>query len=286
MSRTIPQSLTYASSAQLYAIAISDAIPTQTRQRLVLSDAQTVFLEHQFHDNSHPTLEERQRLAFQTDMEVNSITSWFQNKRKASSRRRAQNIATSKRNSNTSTTTTMTTRRKSKSKASSASSRRSSTSSASTSTSTSTSSSASRRPSLDRVASRSELRAPTPRTPSRRHNPHGPLWVNMASSPIGPPSSPLGPEFIDFLQGQQTRSLEWACARRRLAVRDDVDDLPGLMEDASGDTDVELDEAVTPPSSCDASWTGYGGSVEAYKGGEPDDETMKAALALCGLMRG
>ncbi|KAJ7786383.1 homeodomain transcription factor [Mycena metata] len=282
MSPTIPQSLTYASSAQLYALAISDAIPTQIRQRLALSPAQTVLLEDRFKDNSHPTLEERQRLAFQTDMEVNSITSWFQNKRKASSRRRAQNIATSKKNSNTSTT--MTTRHQTKAKSSSsASSRRSSTSS--TSTSTSTSSSASRRPSLDRVASRSELRAPTPRTPSRRHNPHGPLWANMASSPIGPPSSPLAPEFVDFLEGQQTRSLEWACARRRLAVRDDdVDDLPGLMEDASGgDTDVEVEEAVTPPSSCDSSWASSG---DPYKGGEPDDETMKAALALCGLMRG
>ncbi|KAJ7169939.1 homeodomain transcription factor [Mycena filopes] len=266
MSSTI-----YASSAQLY--AISDAIPTQVRRRL--SDAQSASLEQSFHHNSHPTLEERQRLAIQTDMEVNSITSWFQNKRKADSRRRAQNISTSKNSATTSS-------RHSKTKTTSSSSRRSSTSS----TSTSTSSSASSRPSLDRVASRSELRAPTPRTPSRRHNPHGPLWANMASSPIGPPSSPLGPDYVDFFQGQQNRSLEWACARRRLAGKDDDAermDLPGLVQDTSGDTDVEVEEAVTPPSSCDSSWSGC---VDVHKGGEPDDETMKAALALCGLMHG
>jgi hypothetical protein len=110
----------------------------------------------------------------------------------------------------------------------------------------------------------------------------------MASSPIGPPSSPLTRDYVEFGQGQHTRTLEWACARRRLAGKDEDLDLevPELFHDA-GDTDVEVEEAATPPSSCDSSWTGdIEGKRTVLKGGEPDDEMMKAALALCGLMRG
>ncbi|KAJ7619087.1 homeodomain transcription factor [Mycena polygramma] len=265
-------------------LAVSDTTSTYTRPRF--SDAQVVFLEQLFHTNTHPTLEERQRLAIHTDMEVNSVTSWFQNKRKSTSRRRTrtQDIA-----STTKKSTSTTTRRSSKS---SASSRASSTPTSSTSTSTS----ASRRPSLDRVASRSELRVMAPRTPSRRrHDPRAPLWANMASSPTAPPSSPFARDYVEFGQGHSTPTLEWACARRRLTGvnEEDVDALPELLED-SGDTDVEVDEARTPPASCDSSWTGNvkgeksvkGKKNLTSKGGEPDDEMMGAALALCGLMRG
>jgi len=77
------------------------------------------------------------------------------------------------------------------------------------------------RPSLDRVASRSELRAAAPRTP-RRANPTGAIWDNMPSSPLVPPISPPAREFIE-LGGKNTktrRTLEWACAAARLADKD------------------------------------------------------------------
>ncbi|KAJ7487663.1 homeodomain transcription factor [Mycena galericulata] len=252
-------------SSELYALATSDAACTRTRKRL--TNAQLVVLEHLFHNTSHPTMEARELLARQVDMEIKAVTIWFQNKRRTTSRHARNNIATTKNSTIT------------HSKTSSATSRASS---------KSTSTSASRRPSLDRVASHSELRAPAPRTPSRRHkfNPHAPLWENMASSPIVPPSSPLARDFVEFGQAQRTQTLEWACARRRLAGTDDDAGVPALVYDAGGDTDVEdIEEAVTPPSSCDSSWTSsVGPKTTALQ--EPDEDTMKAALALCGLMRG
>ena len=76
-------------------------------------------------------------------------------------------------------------------------------------------------PSLDRVASRSELRVAAPRTPSRRHNPSGAIWENMPSSPLAPPVSPPPQEFIDFGKNTRTRrTLEWACAAARVAEKD------------------------------------------------------------------
>lgn len=82
------------------------------------------------------------------------------------------------------------------------------------------------RPSLDRVASRSELRAAAPRTPSRRPAapaPDGgpPIWDAMLSSPLAPPISPPAREFIDFGNNAKTRrTLEWACAAARVADKD------------------------------------------------------------------
>jgi hypothetical protein len=90
-----------------------------------------------------------------------------------------------------------------------------------TSPSLSTTSKSTSCPSLDRVASRSELRVAAPRTPSRRHNPSGTIWENMPSSPIAAPISPPPQEFIDFGKNTRTRrTLEWACAAARVAEKD------------------------------------------------------------------
>ncbi|KAJ7631030.1 hypothetical protein FB45DRAFT_917248 [Roridomyces roridus] len=135
----------------------------------------------------------------------------------------------------------------------------------------------SRRPSLDVVASRSELPLP-PRTP-RHHkfNPHAPLWAHMLSSPPGPASSPHG-HSTSYGKG----SLEWACARRRrVPGNEDEENLPGLLEDVAGDTDVDS-EIQTPPSSNSSQRSGDKSAMLQ----EPDEEMMKAALALCGLMHG
>jgi hypothetical protein len=119
----------------------------------------------------------------------------------------------------------------------------------------------------------------------------------MPSSPLGPHFSPPAREFVEFGKEQRTRTLEWACARRRLAGKDERGGgLPGLISDDEDATDVESDEAVTPPSTwgeSDSRWTATTDGKAALKPedavlipGEPDDDTMKAALALCGLMRG
>ena len=99
----------------------------------------------------------------------------------------------------------------------------------------------------------------------------------MASSPIAPPSSPLTRDYVDFGRGQRTRSLEWACARRRLTTKHE-EIIPELLHDVGDDTDVEVEEAVTPPRSR------TDGMRPASKGREHDEETMKAAMTLCDLM--
>jgi len=107
----------------------------------------------------------------------------------------------------------------------------------------------------------------------------------MASSPIAPPSSPFARDYVEFGRGQRTHTLEWACARSRLTAKDE-EAIPDLFNDLGDDTDVEVEEAVTPPSSCDSSWTGdIEGKHTLPKGAEPDEDTMKAAMALCDLMR-
>ncbi|KAJ7472271.1 homeobox-domain-containing protein [Mycena galericulata] len=308
LSRTssVTSTATNTSSDDLYATFISESADTTSRRtRKRFTNAQLTMLEQLFHQNSHPSREQREMCARSCNMEVKSVTIWFQNKRQTERRttlasgrvpppviikhhhRRAPSPAPSH----------------SPSMASAASSRSRSTT---TSTSASSTSSASRRPSLDCIASRSELRAPAPRTPSRRHDPRAPLWENMPSSPLGPQFSPPAREFVAFGEEQMTRTLEWACARRRLKGRGagagagvGVGAVPGLSSDDEDATDVEPHEAVTPPGTWgegDARWVAAKGgivatttttnSVHAGRTQEPDDDTMKAALALCGLMRG
>ncbi|KAJ7853548.1 homeodomain transcription factor [Mycena olivaceomarginata] len=292
LSRTssVTSTGTSTSSDDLYATFINESTDATTRRtRKRFTNAQLMMLEQLFHQNSHPSREQRESVARSANMEVKSVTIWFQNKRQterrttlASGRVLPTVIINSSRDSY----------------------------------------SYSRPPSphlhlrlappsLDCVASRSELRAPAPRTPSRRHNPHAPLWENMPSSPVGPQFSPPARDYVEFGQDQRTRTLEWACARRRLKGKAERSErggsssggererraaaLPSLTSDDEN-TDVETDEtheAVTPPSTWsggDARWSGASGKDVAVKSAasrvEPDDDTMKAALALCGLMRG
>ncbi|KAJ7176620.1 homeodomain transcription factor [Mycena filopes] len=281
---------TNTSADDLYATFISESTdPTSRRTRKRFTNAQLTMLEQLFHQNSHPSREQREAVAKSANMEVKSVTIWFQNKRQTE---RRTTLASGRVpppviiHSSRATYHRVPSPVQSPSMASSASS---------------TSTSASKRPSLDCVASRSELRAPAPRTPSRRHNPHAPLWENMPSSPVGPQFSPPPRDYVEFGLDQRTRTLEWACARRRLVGKADRGlALPGLANDE--DTDVESDEAVTPPSTWgdgDARWVGShakgAGTEEKQKQvaavavtrtAEPDDDTMRAALALCGLMQG
>ncbi|KAK7050441.1 homeobox domain-containing protein [Favolaschia claudopus] len=284
---------TNTSSDDLYATFINestDAITRRTRKRF--TNVQLTMLEDLFHRHSHPSREQRESIARSANMELKSVTIWFQNKRQTERRTTLASgrvMPTVIINNGNNTYPRPPSPMRSPSMASSASS-------------ASTSTSASRRPSLDSVASRSELRAPAPRTPSRRHNAHAPLWENMPSSPVGPQFSPPAHEYVEFGQEHRTRTLEWACARRRLKDKAERSlARPGLIRDDE-DTDVEPEEAVTPQSTwgeSDARWNHVNTGREAGKKeeqpsrpmamathDEPDDDTMKAALALCGLMRG
>jgi hypothetical protein len=111
-------------------------------------------------------------------------------------------------------------------------------------------SSLARRPTLETMARRSELRTAPPRTPTKRPDSTKSLWDNMPSSPLAPPSPPEQ-EFVQF--GMGTQSLEWACAAARLVGKRSGSAAPPRRDD-DGDDDDETDEeevheAITPKAS-------------------------------------
>lgn len=163
--------------------------------------------------------------------EIKSVTIWFQNKRqterKSAANTNTLNTGHTSSNAMPNTAGTMHTF------SINGMSRTTSPSLSATSKGTSNSSC----PSLDRVASRSELRVAAPRTPSRRHNPSGAIWDNMPSSPLAPPVSPPPQEFIDFGKNTRTRrTLEWACAAARVAEKDGHSSVMNPGPDTSSST--------------------------------------------------
>jgi len=214
---------------------------------------------------------DRDTSGFYIYREVKSVTIWFQNKRQTERKvalHNSTNITHNVRDVAHSSSSPFT--------------------SGMTSRSTSSSSS---RPSLDNVASRSELRVPAPHTPSRRRHPNTTLWDNMLSSPLAPPTSPPAREYVEFGKNQRTRTLEWACAAARLAEKDggvhSRDE--GEMLDLGEETEDDIDEAITPACTWeggDTRWTTEpGGRMTVLHKGVQDDDMMRAALALCGLGR-
>ncbi|KAF8079144.1 homeodomain transcription factor [Lyophyllum atratum] len=243
----------------------------RTRKRF--TNDQLTMLENLFHQNSHPSREERDAVAKLGGMETKSVTIWFQNKRQTE-RKVALNNATNGGRSHSQPSSsiplTATTSRPS-------------------------------RPSLDRVASRSELLMPPPRTPTRQHDPKAAIWDNMPSSPIAAPFSPPMREYVDFGKTQRSkRTLEWACAAARLSDRhggsSSARSRPRRGEkerererEKMDLTDDEPDEAITPPGTLgggDIRWTTEPeGKMASLEKGVDDDDMMKAALTLCGLGR-
>ncbi|TFK42077.1 hypothetical protein BDQ12DRAFT_710389 [Crucibulum laeve] len=271
-------------------VSTSTVNASSRRTRKRFTNAQLTMLENLFHQNSHPSREDRENVAKAGGMEIKSVTIWFQNKRQ--------------------------TERKASSNGNSVSANRAMPRRMSSPTfpsGLSNSSSSSSRPSLDHVASRTELRNHAPRTPNRRQNPTAAIWDNMPSSPLGPPVSPPAREYVEFPKSRRT--LEWACAAARLADKEGI--IPSkshgghqhrrhqhqsrgrTKERSRGDdqmdmdvTDDELEEAITPTSTWgreDPRWTVEpGGAYRAsnlFPKGVEDDDMMKAALALCGLGR-
>ncbi|KAF8633584.1 hypothetical protein AX15_001377 [Amanita polypyramis BW_CC] len=280
-----------------------NTVSRRTRRRF--TSMQLAMLESLFHQNSHPSREEREAVAKAGGMEVKSVTIWFQNKRQTE--RRVALL-----NSSDATRALVST-----------------TSLASTRTHSPTYSTTSPRPSLDRIASRTELRTSTPRTPTRRRDPGANLWDNMPSSPIASPVSPPLLEYVGQAKNQRgRRSLEWACAAARLAEKEGIsfsNTYPRRTrtkeqrshhhhhhhrhhrrhhhhrQNRSTKVDADLteeepEEIITP----NGSWTNDDdrwiarpdGAMQAAippvlkssQGGQ-DDDVMRAAEALCGLGR-
>ncbi|KAG9308966.1 homeobox-domain-containing protein [Chiua virens] len=326
----------------------SDDTARRTRKRF--SSVQLMMLEQLFHQTSHPTREERDAVAQAAGMyvyyfsisldatdartrEMKSVTIWFQNKRQTE-RKVALHHATNQPPDGhrgvpfplPSSSSPLLAYASPPTHAIRPHTR---TLSASLSTSSLHIHTPRRkitpprpRPSLDRIATRSESRLPPPRTPTKPHNPRASLWDNMPSSPLAPPASPPSRDLVEFMGS--TRTLEWACAAARLADKEGrrpcdlghahADGRHPNHEREGDETEEDDHEAVTPEGSLGAlgaaRWQGGKGvtrtrprlpppefaptsastvmgtwTPKGDKGGLQDDDMMRAALALCGLGR-
>ncbi|KAI9569406.1 homeobox-domain-containing protein [Boletus coccyginus] len=306
------QSSTLSRTSSAASISSDDAA-RRTRKRF--TSVQLMMLEQLFHQSSHPTREEREAVAQAAGMEMKSVTIWFQNKRQTERKvalHHATNQPTEAHRAASFPIPSSSPSALSASTSSSATShpiRTPHTRTLSTSHSHSAHAHTPRRkitpprprPSLDRVATRSESRLPPPRTPTRPHNPRASLWDNMPSSPLAPPSSPPSGDLIQFMG---SRTLEWACAAARLAGKEgrrqphaserdegrdrdrdgekDGDELGG----AGDDTEEDDVEAVTPEGSLGASdvarWRGAHARVRPRLTFPSAPETMPGSVSTDG----
>ncbi|KAG7091257.1 hypothetical protein E1B28_010306 [Marasmius oreades] len=294
-------------SSSLTSVASDDAQADAARSRRKrFSNVQTMILENMYRHNSRPSRQERETLSKAGQIDVKSVTIWFQNKRQlerksASHRVEGKLHHHSKRHSDNS--------RHSHSRPRSPVSR-----SPSLPVPLSSSFPPTVRPSLERVASRSELALPPePQTPKRspctvtgRGN--LPIWECMPSSPPGPLESPPARDFVEFGKLKRSITLEWACARRRMAEKEGGARAVGEEEEEGDEVDRIMSEKARAkmfnlPSKrrLERSVTWTMGDVrkvsairepsslrrsESYNQQQDDDDVMRAALVLCGLGRG
>ncbi|KZT27516.1 homeobox-domain-containing protein [Neolentinus lepideus HHB14362 ss-1] len=283
---------------------VSSESTRRTRKRF--THEQLAMLEQLFHKCSHPTRQQREALADQAGMQIRSVTIWFQNKRQSERKVALRNSTNTYRPHPSSDTANALKSSKS-------------ISSASRSNSRSRPCAPSRNLSLDNIASRTELRIQPPSTPTRRPNPrpNATLWDSMLSSPIQSPSSPQREyQYIEFGKAKDNsnkKTLEWACAVARLASKkqqltggcafslreepEEEDTETQCSKSSAGDMDVdddltdeEVHEALTPNDSF-----GFEEELPNGRGQKKDqsidevlahdEDTMRAALALCGLGR-
>ncbi|KAJ3839249.1 homeodomain transcription factor [Lentinula raphanica] len=246
----------------------TESITSSRRTRKRFNNVQLMMLENLFHHSPHPSRQERETLAKAGNMETKSVTIWFQNKRQLERKGSSATLDTQ--------------------------SRRSSPSSAPYTFAPASSQPLVARPSLDRVASRSELPQSSPRTPSRHRDPARPIWEAMPSSPSFPVMSPSAKDYVEFGKLTRTRTLEWACARRRLAAKSgdnleeddemEEDDMIAHRKSVYSRTDSST-RSVSTVSEKEGRMLDVSADVEpagkVYPGVEED--MLKAALALCGL---
>ncbi|KAJ4470954.1 homeodomain transcription factor [Lentinula aciculospora] len=254
-------SKSFSRSSSMTSVESLDDTASSRRTRKRFNNVQLMMLENLFHHNSHPSRQERETVAKAGSMEIKSVTIWFQNKRQMERKGPASSSADRSRSSPSSVPYTF------------------------------APATLVVRPSLDRIASRSELPQSTPRTPTRQRDPARPIWEAMPSSPSFPVTSPPAKDYVEFGKLTRTRTLEWACARRRLAAKSG----DSLAEDDDEDNTVTFRKPILARSDSSTSTAsiiseeGHRGrrDIDAVGDVYPDIEAdmFKAALALCGLGR-
>ncbi|KAF9256750.1 hypothetical protein L218DRAFT_1081220 [Marasmius fiardii PR-910] len=297
-------------SSSLTSVASDDADAARSRRKR-FSNVQTMMLENMYRHNPRPSRQERETLSKAGQLDIKSVTIWFQNKRQSerksvSHRVEGNQLPNQRRTSSGSS-------RHSRSPPVDQRSR-------SLPVPLSSSFPPAVRPSLERVASRSELtQPPEPQTPKRRlctatGQNNLPLWECMPSSPPLPLESPPPRDFVEFGKLKRSVTLEWACARRRMAEK--VGEAKAMNEEEEEDDEVDkimsekarakekmfdssskrkLERSVTwtmgevrkAPASRVPSGLRRSDSYNYPQQQEEDnDDVMRAALVLCGLGRG
>ncbi|OJA19580.1 putative protein 12 [Rhizopogon vesiculosus] len=226
---------------------------------------------------AHPTRDQRLALAAEFDMELKSVTNWFQNKRQTEKRKSLVWNENNPPKLDTPQSRRLTHRYTKRSLSSFP-------------------------VSLDKIAQLTERpslpssppianRAPfTPRTPNvRTQSPTSPseLWKHIPSSPVIPPSSPGAEEArlaVLPLRSKTWRSLEWACLKARRDRRvPGEDDLPSLSSLSHGDgSDDGSYEVHTPASSVNLDLSPKNLFSDSSKCRQSED--VEAAMTLLGFM--
>ncbi|KAJ8076783.1 hypothetical protein PM082_001206 [Marasmius tenuissimus] len=217
------------------------------------SHAQTMMLENMYKHNSRPSRQERETLSKAGQIDIKSVTIWFQNKRQSE-----RKVARAALEGSHHQQQQQRERRGSGHKRKHSSSPGSHHSSASRLTPVSprhvplpptppvvfsSSFPPAIRPSLEQVASRSELaQSPSePQTP-RKRDPRMPIWECMPASPPIPVESPPAREFVEFGKLKRSITLEWACARRRMAEKEGGATMPDEEEEEDDEVDRIMQE--------------------------------------------
>lgn len=110
----------------------------------------------------------------------------------------------------------------------------------------------------------------------------------MPSSPLAP-MSPPAKDFVEFGKLTRTHTLEWACAKRRLVVKsgdsgEDEDATIVLQKPILSRTNSSASTASTASKKENRGKWGIDSVGNVYP--DVEEDTLKAALALCGLGRG
>ncbi|CAL1695046.1 unnamed protein product [Somion occarium] len=263
-----------------------------TRRRLL--PEQIAALQALFEAKSHPSKEERGAIAAELGLELKSVNVWYQNRRRSAKK---QALAWKPENASTST------RRNKKPSGSKIA----------TSLSLDRIAASRERRDLSSRVSRSPLTPKANRAYTDQIPPATDIWDHIPSSPQAPPSSP-GAESARLSKlpsGSKTlRSLEWACAKARaegMMEHDSDDDfdvpvtdydpprathtstivkMEEMVLDDGHDTDVDLDEAITPNTSVElpsvlVTPTRHYGRLRSKENNSPlPAEQVEAAMTL------
>ncbi|KZS93350.1 hypothetical protein SISNIDRAFT_454521 [Sistotremastrum niveocremeum HHB9708] len=260
-------------------------VAPKRRTRRQYTTYQLKVLSEAYKRDNNPTREERSVVASEIGMDIKLVSVWFQNKRQADRKAALHNITNHQNNGLLPPTSPLADLCKSRQGGTVILER--------------TGKRTASRPSLEHVASRSELRfsKATENIPwitdsavfaSPQSSRSRPLWDSMPSSPITPSSPPCP----DILSHTPRNTLEWACAAARISSQrpapswsEDQKEDEGPLEGPDTGSSSESESEARTPMELASSQPDVGEQIEFIARDVIEDDVREAALALC-VLRG